>query len=1437
MNTHEQHKHATHFLGQLANTFEHAYDKTVRDLNHILSSDHRIVERTNKHDKRLHPRKPKVARQKHAPSRGRVGDYEPPFETYHIRELQLVKQTRRVQALARRLQKLEHVDASMHVQKQNVQEWLAITQTCAFKPSFSVWCLRKGLVDLWFHDVPPSWWVQILFLALKVVADDMITRSHEAKRKHFQFKVNVDLLHFGGAIASAAIKERRSSSPVAFEITCAHDARLVRQQGKSVPLIHVDNHLQLLPQHPVQIRDKNLSLKETPKPGEFAVPGLPSEGPANFKLFQKTMSNNPDLVSKAFFEFWAPFWLRDQEGDLTTPEAWQEFLGMMHTTPKLEEYAQDRELSLAEWTFAIHRTKPATARGICGFSQPELASLHPSLLNKLVHAINSLSSVGFPAWMMLAKVLLVPKTEESTCIPKMRPITVFSLIFRVWAKTLARRLLLRWKMTLPPNIVGAVPGRSCSQLSLEAAARVERKLQLGCEAGGFSLDIEKCFNAFGRLPVSLLMQYHGMGHDHAMLWLQSLKGMSRTAVLLDSFSEPSPCTTGLAEGDPLAVCVMVLVGYTWHVLVSSCVPIWTSIFADDWQWHADEPQHHIAALRQTIAFLKALKLTMDPHKSWSWGTTPKARKAWNAINLAVVGSPKYFTITRTEKVLGVCLHFAKQTQHGCLAKRLEDGLVRLDRLSKLRLPLTQSARLIQSTIWPRALYGAEVVYVGKKHFTKLRSHAAAVMMKKTAATSNLLAMEALTHRVRDPFLFAAIRALCLWRRIFALDKENRSMYVAVLRDASDNPHSAYGPASTLKCYLTGIGWCIADDGRIHDHLDRLFFLDEVTPAFLVSALRDTWDSHITRYICERKGFGNWPEVDMRYTQRVTLPDDARQAAILVKLRTLGTLFATQREHWEGHEEWISGTCPLCSAPDTREHFPFNCSGTLDLRREYARTLERITMEYPHCCFLPVVHKHPKHSILQHLHYKREMPACFSLTDFHFPTGVVPTFYTDGSAAFPTLGGQLAAWAIVIDLCHSDEQRAKVVLDMTHVHMTPTTLHPVQISLVSGAQTINRAELQAILQIIRSTDAANIFTDSAWAMDVLDEVRLNPDPNAYWARDHSDLLQELCCLAVSKDLFAFRCFKIKSHQNLTSVMDDPLAAYHVMGNRFADELAKRATTRDNSPLHKFSWEVAEWYNRQLELLRAAQPFLARAEILRLDAMQRSTPNPDLATTEAFTVEHAILWSPPNLFTIPTFEPCQRLLAAFQPSPGALLQVIKWAGTLQWPSEDTTSGGVSWFELLVNFLMITHCKIPVIVERKVQHPQYRDHHVHSDAVMFSQTVWDCVRFLQNSLQYIHRFTGRELVPLKNQKTRWYLSAYGYRKRISGLQTRCVFPKQLQHIAVLKSAISADALSVPDCSHLECWFPRTVIAEDSLTHRQKYLNHRSLAHFVKTHGPLSA
>lgn len=138
---------------------------------------------------------------------------------------------------------------------------------------------------------------------------------------------------------------------------------------------------------------------------------------------------------------------------------------------------------------------------------------------------------------------------------------------------------------------------------------------------------------------------------------------------------------------------------------------------------------------------------------------------------------------------------------------------------RLNLSADNAARNIQSCICPMALFGSEIAYVGKRHFQKFRSSAAASLVKKTHITSAFLAMTAITHRVDDPFVYAVWSALSFWKRLISTDESCVEVYLNVLVNSSDNPNHAHDPAAALKCCLQPVHWSFSEDGAIIDHLE------------------------------------------------------------------------------------------------------------------------------------------------------------------------------------------------------------------------------------------------------------------------------------------------------------------------------------------------------------------------------------------------------------------------------------------------------------------------------------------------------------------------------------------------------------------------------------------------------------------------------------------
>eukprot|EP00438_Fugacium_kawagutii_P018743 Skav223994 [mRNA] locus=scaffold1943:122578:125868:- [translate_table: standard] len=1091
-------------------------------------------------------------------------------------------------------------------------------------------------------------------------------------------------------------------------------------------------------------------------------------------------------------------------------------------------------MTLAEWRYAIARTKTNTARGACGFSRPELGAMHDDLLSLLIDIFNSMGNSPFPEWFMLSRVVLVPKQPDAKHFADMRPITVCSLLFRLWAKVVARRLLLTWKRQIPSSVVGAMPGRSGSQLSLSTSLSIENALTVGTEMGGFNLDITKCFNTFGRVPLGFFMQRHGMPEHFAVQWIGSLNNMGRTVEILQSYSCPVHSTTGFAEGDPLSVCCMILVGYGWSALLSP-TGVATQVFADDWGWQGNSIHQHIQAMLLTAEYLQSLKLASQPHKCWCWGTSKKARQAWLQINQAVTGDPRYYRIATSERELGVVVHYSKLTNHGSMRNRLLEGGERLKRLSRLPATLKQKALLIQTNVWPSALFGTDITYVGMRHFDTLRSLATSALTTKSMNTCTWLALSALVDEVCDPLMFAIARALFFWKRLLITDSANTEFFSHILGNAGDDPNKAFGPASALRCYLQQIRWSVSMTGEIHDHLGQPLHLKTVTNHDLWDRLWAAWDIKVTDIIRQRHNFQNWPEIDLRKTRRVALPDDHRDAATMVLLRTLGSIFAIHKEKWVHTETGACETCPLCAAEDTQEHFPLQCQGTAELRDIHSVALRDVVHGSPHMIFLPLIYKHPQSQLLMTLNNERDYPEPFRLSDIGFQGNWQPVLYTDGSATFPTLvGNSVTAYSVVIDMLQPGTEQAMMAAAYRNTGRIPDTLKPIVIAKIPGPQTINRVEFGAILHVIRSLETAHIFSDSNWAIQIFEEVRCDSDFASYFGRENCDMIFQLCELAQHRNLSKFRITKIKSHLDDMEVSSNS-ELYHIFGNRLADKLANRGTLPETSEFNKCATSVAKWYLQQHKFLLSLQGFLSSAFQRRLDAVDAARRKKPLVTqTESTIFDKLANWSPEAVHGDYGIAFPDRILSAFTPGAGLLLTFRDWAAGLQWPLVPETEFGISHYELICHFVGTTGSQMPRIVCKGEKYLQYRDPLYFPDAELLPATPWDFVRILESVITFTKRFLGLNFFPVHIPRIhKAFLAPFGYKKVVAGLAARPVLPHTTDHLHAMLNLVEPSGLKLPmpyDISHR---IQRRKHSLDSLDHSVRVRNLKSLDYEVRKHG----
>eukprot|EP00973_Karenia_brevis_P057067 7939634-Karenia_brevis.AAC.1 len=86
---------------------------------------------------------------------------------------------------------------------------------------------------------------------------------------------------------------------------------------------------------------------------------------------------------------------------------------------------------------------------------------------------------------------------------ELRPISVMSVIYRLWAAVRLRDVIVWQELWVNKAQHGARPGHSTEDVSWTLALRVEHALLTGSPLYGVNLDYRKCFDS---LPHAILLQ-------------------------------------------------------------------------------------------------------------------------------------------------------------------------------------------------------------------------------------------------------------------------------------------------------------------------------------------------------------------------------------------------------------------------------------------------------------------------------------------------------------------------------------------------------------------------------------------------------------------------------------------------------------------------------------------------------------------------------------------------------------------------------------------------------------------------------------------------------------------------------------------------------------------------------------------------------------------
>ena len=520
-----------HNLQQWSNKVESSMDQAIQ-IQHQINPEQQPYSNLPKQYKgKLQQLTPQVQRFRSFTPKARVGDFEPACEVRSVKNTQIIRQLRRIQSLRRRVQKLSTYDTVWSTTWDGLQaEWKAILNAKGFGMTFPQWICDTLQWPFVTMMLPQFEILQALEEAVFNYQQNMQKLEQQQRQDNVYLEQQMDHLYNHDRKTYASIRE----PPMQF-------IHMLSTQWHVELVIHeIELNLttfQAISGDVPQLGaiceyDQSRAVVITTQENAFQVRWISSNVPT-FSLGQSIQAKiesrgmQPGDIHQALHQFWQPIWNRDTPEESQSEDYWQDVAEVLDTI-HMPQISTDLDLeSIGVWQKAIQNTNSSSAPGADGWYYEELKALPPNAPKELIGVFSHHSFQGFPTELMKARVVPLPKKEETESAAHTRPITVLPTLYRLWSAVVSQQIMEKAASVLPPGMIGFVKGRSGHTGMYQLAWQLEQAHFLGHPLSGLTLDLTKAFNQFPRIPVLMILQSMGIPIHILQKWIFSLNQMEK----------------------------------------------------------------------------------------------------------------------------------------------------------------------------------------------------------------------------------------------------------------------------------------------------------------------------------------------------------------------------------------------------------------------------------------------------------------------------------------------------------------------------------------------------------------------------------------------------------------------------------------------------------------------------------------------------------------------------------------------------------------------------------------------------------------------------------------------------------------------------------------------------------------------------------------------
>lgn len=509
-----------------------------------------------------------------------------------------------------------------------------------------------------------------------------------------------------------------------------------------------------------------------------------------------SITGNVEEMDELLREAWLPIFAKHADGTIPEPSAADFMQAYRNFIPNCPMTMG--ALTLKDLQTTIGKMCACGAGGLDGWRPGDFKNLPADILELLLLIYDRIEADGiWPEPVSWAGISLIPKGEGGKPL-QLRPITVTSVVYRLWAASRMRQCNEWQTEWLAKGQHGARSHHGTMDALVRISLAFEQAALDGTPLHGVAVDLSK---AFDNVPVEIVFAImRELGMDERVcrplraMYHQIQRRFKISGFVGDAFRS----TNGILQGCPLSV--MLLNAIMMVATAALGADVEGESYVDDLTLLSTNPEKLQSALDNLGSFMAISAQQINHKKTVSFGARSSEKFSVGGIDL------EHKTET---KILGQVI----DTSDGTISlkipeKKIENGVKMCHRIRYAGLPFHLRSMLCGAMVLSKALYGVEVADLHRDQERRLRSSIVSAVWQKRGrdrAPGLLLTLPVKGHVV-DPAQAPHVNRLLCLQRVVANDPEVALRIFTILEDTSRRRiRRGGGFVSNLRVSLKRLG--------------------------------------------------------------------------------------------------------------------------------------------------------------------------------------------------------------------------------------------------------------------------------------------------------------------------------------------------------------------------------------------------------------------------------------------------------------------------------------------------------------------------------------------------------------------------------------------------------------------------------------------------------